>query len=510
MNRRILHGAAAGAAYTGVAAAAGVVQLRLVVKALPADIAGLWLLFLTIGAYVAFFDLGMSPTVGREISFSLGAPDLGEAARTQRIGELMATLWHAFRALAGVVAFLCLGIGEAVLHSATTYRSNPSVEWAWAIFCAGAAFNLLGGAALAGLFGLGEVAAEKVIRCTGVLAGLALMFAALLLHMGIVGFACAWMLQGAITGLLGWLRLRRHFPHGLGRYRPNWTIARTLTGPAIKLASIQLGAILILQSANPLIALLIGPAAIPPYEALSKIAITLMTLALLIVNSSSPFFSMSYAAGAMEEMKLLLLRNLRLGVGLMAVLVAFVAVNGDRIISVWLGPNMFAGFPVLWVLLSMVLLEVHHVIFATAVMAAGKIVFVRVALLSGVINILLAIALAGRFGLLGIALAVAIGQVLTNNWYAPYFAIRFFHMRCGPLLRDVWAPIGLLLAAAIGADTLIRRTPWLAGSSALALVAAAILSFACGAVLWWLLALRSAERTEIAGYFTAALKVEHA
>jgi O-antigen/teichoic acid export membrane protein len=508
MNRRIFHGAVAGAAYTATAAIAGVVQLGLVVRALPADLAGLWLLFVTIGSYIAFFDLGISPTVGREISFSLGARDLGDSARTERIGALLATLWHAFRVLAAGIGLLSLGIGEAVIRLSASYRGNTAVLWAWAIFSLGAALNLLGGTALAGLFGLGQVAAEKMIRCVAVLAGLALIFAALVLHTGIVGLACAWAFQGALTGLLGWLRLQREFPNRLCEYRTNWVLARSLAGPALKLASIQFGAILILQSANPLIAILIGPAAIPSYEAVSKIAVTLMTLALLIVNSSSPFFSMSYAAGEMEELKQLLLRNLRLGVGLMAVLVAFVAVNGDRIVAVWLSPRMFAGFPVLWLLLGMVLLEVHHVIFATAVMAAGKIVFVRAAIASGVLNIVLALVMAGRYGLLGIAIAVAAGQLVTNNWYAPYIAVRMFRIPVSVLLRELWGPMGLLLAIGIGADLAIRQA--VAGSGVLSLAASAAVSFAFGGVLWWLLALRPAERSGIVTYVSTAAKLEHA
>jgi len=174
---------------------------------------------------------------------------------------------------------------------------------------------------------------------------------------------------------------------------------------------------------------------------------------------------------------------------------------------------MFAGFPVLWVLLFMVLLEVHHVIFATAVMAAGRIVFVRTALASGILNIVLAISLAGRLGLLGIALAIAVGQLLTNNWYAPYVAIRFFRIPAAMLAREVWAPVGVLLVLQLACNILIRQTPWLAGSGLAALLTSCVLSVASGAGMWWLLALRSAERMQIREYCSAGfarIKVEHA
>ena len=493
---------------------AGIIQFRLIVRALPAEMAGLWLLFVTIGSYLVFFDLGMSPTVAREISFSLGARDLTEGERTLRVCELLATLWRMFRIVAGSAGLLCFVLGETVILLHSRYRGNPSVVWAWAIFSMGAALNLLGSTALAVLYGFGDVAAEKIIRCAAMAIGLGLTLTALALHQGILGLAVAWTLQSIVGGLFGWRRLRSHYPEFLTlTSKPNWALARTLVSPSLKLASIQLGAIFILQSADPLIAILVGTAAIPSYEAVSKIAATIMSLALLIVNSSSPYLSMAYAAGEYEKLTLLLIRNVRLGVGFIIVLAAFIAVNGDRIISLWLGPSMFAGFPVLWILLTMALLEVHHVIFATATMATGQIVFVWSALASGILNIVLAVVLAGRLGLPGIALAVAIGQLLTNNWYAPYVAMRYFRIPAALLVREVWIPMCALLALQVAADALIRRASWLAGASIGAVSASWFLSTALGAGMWWILALHSEERIWIVDYVSAAfprLKMERA
>jgi len=313
-----------------------------------------------------------------------------------------------------------------------------------------------------------------------------------------VGLAIAWLVQGVLAGGLGWYYLRRAFPEGFRQsFPPNWILAKQLAGPSLKLALIQLGAILILQSANPLIAIMLGTSAIPPYEALSKIAATLMTLGLLIVNSSAPYFSMSYAAGEHDNLRQLLVRNLQLGVGLIIVLGAFVAINGDRIVAVWLGGSKFAGFFVLWVLLFMVLLEVHHVIFATAVMAAGQVVFVWSALVSGGLNIILAIFLAGRFGLLGIALAIAIAQLVTNNWYVPYVAVRFFKISMLHLAREVWLPLIFLIAAEITTDILIRQLPWLSGDSLARLTVSFLASTCTGVLFWVLFVLQPGERTQI-------------
>jgi hypothetical protein len=94
----------------------------------------------------------------------------------------------------------------------------------------------------------------------------------------------------------------------------------------------------------------------------------------------------------------------------------------------------------------MVSLEVHHVIFATIMMASGQIVFVKPALIAAAINLILAVILAQKFGLLGVAMAVLIAQLFTNNWYAPYRTIQYLGVSWTEILKKVWVPVLILTA----------------------------------------------------------------
>jgi hypothetical protein len=96
------------------------------------------------------------------------------------------------------------------------------------------------------------------------------------------------------------------------------------------------------------------------------------------------------------------------------------------------------------ILLLFVFLETHHVIYATALMAAGEIIFAPAAIVSGVLTVVLAYAWAPRWGLLGIALAAFISQLVTNNWYAPYKTIRFFGISSALLWREVYLPLSVM------------------------------------------------------------------
>src|SRR5579875_1508155 len=88
-DKKIITGFLSGILFTFANVVAGVVQLKLLVRFFPAAEAGLWIVFQTIANYIALFDLGVSPTVGREVSFASAVSDSGE--RIRRVGTLLRT-----------------------------------------------------------------------------------------------------------------------------------------------------------------------------------------------------------------------------------------------------------------------------------------------------------------------------------------------------------------------------------------------------------------------------------
>lgn len=452
VGRKITAGAIGGAIYTFTNVIFSLVQLRLVVKHLPPVSAGLWILFLTLGSYVAFFDLGISPTLSREVSFLLGS---SKDRDQHALADLIATCRRIFQCLALAVFAVASVLGGLVMHH--TSSDVAGATFAWIIFCTGASINILGGASFAILNGYGFVATEKIVRSASLIAGLIAMTVALHLGYGLVALAVIWAAQGFFARALGWAWLYRNVPslrQTAGRFRNDllWNIAT----PSAKYAAVQFGAILILQASNPLIAAILGASSVPPFEALNKMAAAVMVLGTLIASSSTPFISMAHAAGDEGVVRAHLLRNLRMVMAFIAVSVSFLAIFGDRIVGIWLGPSLFAGNKVLWTLLLMIFLETHHVVFASAVMATGRILFVRPALIAGLINIGLAIYMTRHWGLWGTALAILIAQITTNNWYAPFIAVRVLHVRVADLAKHVWMPLATGLLGCLGIDALLR------------------------------------------------------
>lgn len=477
VDRRIFYGVISGVGLTAISIVVVLIQMRLAVEFLPKELAGIWMLLMTFSIYVNFFDLGFSPTLSREISFILGR-DNDQERKHQDIANLISSTFRVFQALTVLVVVIGGGVGLAFLWSVTSVEYQELVGWAWAIFIFGAGTSVLSAAAFASLYGLGDVATERILKSIAQLIWLLLGYVALILGWGLIGLVGAWALHTLLSRGAALVILHRRYPWrrtvvGI----PSWEIISRMTGPSIRWSIMGLGAILILHSSSVVIAAKLGPVAIPPYEAVSRIVMTLMTLSLYIVTSSSPFISAAHAASDRESVVLLIMRNIRVSMWSVAVLSAYFAIFCEEIISVWLGPEFFPGWNVVWTLLVMVILETHHVTLAAATMASGRVVFAHIAVIAGILNIVLAVVLVEFLGLWGIALAVMFAQLFTNNWYAPYVTFRVFDLPKMLYYKQVLVMFMLVFGLSLAANILtIKWSPFIGWQSLLLslLVAAAV------------------------------------
>ncbi|WP_298231552.1 hypothetical protein [uncultured Azohydromonas sp.] len=495
--RRILNGILSGGGLTAASAVSSLVLLRLVFQHLPAELVGVWLLFITLGGYSLLLDLGTGPTLAREISFALGDPALTPQERQRRLADIGATCLAIFLVLMLLVLVLAAGVGLWFIPTLVTADQRAMVGTAWAIFSAGAALNLFGGAAFSILFGMGDVAVERGCRMASLLVGFTLSAGLLLAGQGLVGLSIGWLVQGVIARVIAVLYIRRRHAGLFSGGRPSATLMRRIAGPSLRWATTSLGGVLILQTGTLMVSMRIGTAAVGPYEAVSKMLNLLMTLALLIVTSSSPFLSRAHAGGDAKAFKSLLFASVKYAVAVMAVAGALLAFYIEPVIGLWLGKSVFAGHAVAWTLLAMLILEVHHVALATGSMATGRRFFVTAALLAGAINLALAYFLAPHLGLWGVALAVFLAQILTNNWYVPYVTLGDLGVSWRRYAREVAGPLLLLLAACLGASAALRHATAHWSDAASLLLAVALLP-PFGVVMTFVLVCTAEERRHVA------------
>jgi O-antigen/teichoic acid export membrane protein len=416
-TRKLLSGAFGGVGFTAVSMAISFFQLRVLLHHMSMVMAGIWLIFLNLGNYAMFLDIGLTPTLGREISFASANPNLSEAERSERIGTLVRSCTVIVAALSTLVILVAGPIGWRYLHSITPAGIWASTQAAWAIFIFATALNLLGQGWFAGIYGLGEVFSEKLIRSASAIAGFVFLVIALARGAGLVGCAIAYLLQASINIALARIVLFRATAGATAKGRFDLRLIRDMVGPSLKYAATLLGTILILQTDNLVIASVLGPRLIPDYQAVAKIITALMSLSMMLVMTSMPLMSQAFSRKDISAIVRLSTRNVRYTLTAMIVLGSFVATFSDRVIAVWLGPGHFVGFPIVWVMLVVMVLETHHQSMGAATMATGRIVFVVPALLAGA----------------------------TNNWYAPWYTMRLFGISVKEHMQGVIAPaVGLL------------------------------------------------------------------
>lgn len=493
VKRSIVSGFVGGLLMSVVSIAVSFLQLRILLHYLPQTLVGIWLIFANFGAYVSFLDLGLTQTLGREVSFAVGRQDLSLDERTRHLRNLIRSCTRVVLLLAAVVYPLGAVAGWAYLKTVTPPALHDGLRWPWIVFFASASLNLLGQGWFAGLYGMGRVFAVRMLQTVGVVLAFALTVGAVAFGWGLAGMAYASLLQAACTIAAAYVMLRQRTGDGADRGKVDYSILRGMFGPGLKYAATVLGGVLILQTDNLVIASTIGPATIPDYQAVAKIVTTFMSLSMMLVVTTSPFMSQAFAQGDLGQIRRLLQQNQRVSLSILVLLGSCLACFADRVVSLWLGPNHFIGFGVVWILLAMMLLEAHHLAMATATMATGRIVFVVPALIAGVLNIGFSVILAHRLGVVGVALGTLLAQVMTNNWYVPFYVLRQFTTPWREHFRRVVAPILLLLATSLATGTGAR---WLTrGLSDFGSLAVGCISiFAVGGVAVYTVVLQPADR----------------
>lgn len=456
MNRKFMRGAFGGMLSSAVNIGVSFVQFRILLLHMPLEATGIWMIFANLGSYAMFLDMGLTPTLGREVSFAAGSSELCEVERAKRIS----TLVRSCTIIVGILATTILlsgGFGGwSYLHTIVPNSLVKVVKPAWFVYILGVAINLVGQGWFAAIYGLGLVFEEKIIRSVSAILGLVFLSIAIFSYTGFMGLAIAYLLQCLCSVLMARYVLLKMTPYPLSKERFDLKLIRNLVGPSVKYAATLLGGILILQTDNIVIASTLGPQLVPNYQAVAKVITILMSFSMILVMTSTPLASQAYARKDIGVVMQLLSRNQRFALGVIVVLGSFFACFSDRIISVWLGPGHFVGFPIVWVLLIVMLLEAHHQTMAAITMSTGRIVFLVPALIAGVLNIAFSVTLAKFYGLIGVACGTMIAQIMTNNWYAPWYTMKLFNIGFAHHARTILFPTISLIVVMLTTGTGIR------------------------------------------------------
>lgn len=465
--RKILFGVFSGWGSQVASLLIGVFTMPIFFRYLPKDELGIWMFIMGTGFFVNLSDLGFSPVLGRQIAFELGKGDRNSSSKetvgtsyyyslSRYVSSLTAPLLFIGLILFGGLFIYSFRLPEALLRKALM---------AWGVFCFAQALSCKYKYLETTLNSHGEVGWQNILQT--VVQAVTLLGYFLVLHFsswGIVGLSGIALFRNiAFASGLGWFLRRLVDPSHRMKVNVGLADVRPHLRPAWDMFLITLGTFLILNTDQYFITKFLGPAALPDYAA----AYRLVQVAYIFSTTASamciPFISRKSAEGDQSSVHGLLMLNTTVGMVMQLMAVSLISVFGDYIIKIWLGEGHFVGWSILWVFCIMLTLENHHVIFARFGLSAkvdpswGK-----MSVLAGAINLILTFFFIQWIGLLGVALATMLSQIMTNNWYAVVKTLNIIQLSFTDYLHSsgiVWFLSGSLLFLAMGGIRSVMEGP---------------------------------------------------
>lgn len=450
-----------------VSIALGLVLIPVLFRNLGDEELGVWFILGQSSAFLILMDMGLAPTLTRRIAFAKGLS--GEDVSTQlndqskaRIADLIAT----GRRIYGVLVVAGFGIGW-VLGFAFLYQLDletlefSTVVLAWTVMCTGYAITIWASVWTSLLQGVGQVGWDGFFAMLVNIFVQVTQIVVVLLGAGLLTIAVVAAIGAVVSRMAALVFIKRRHSYLLStRGKPSLDLFRSMLKPSLKFWATGLGGFLILKTDQYFIATFEGTASLPDYQAAYQVLMNVMILSMSFAVASHVFVSHLWEAGARDEMRAIVLRNVRNALTVMGVGVVTVIIAGQDLFELWLGPGHFIGYPILIVFATMLFLETQHSAIAAASRATEDEPFVYWALGAGILNLCLTYLLIHPLGILGVALGTLFTQLMTNNWYVVWrglsrLEISLFHY-ARTVLLPVAAAVSLVVIFSFGGQAILN------------------------------------------------------
>jgi O-antigen/teichoic acid export membrane protein len=503
LSGHIAFGAAANWFSRGVTILLGLVLMPVLFRHLPKEELGVWLLLGQSWAAMGILDLGFGVTLTRRFALAKGKsgsdPQVTLTPEAlHEIADLVAAGRRIYRFMAFGVFLVSWAVGFFYVRNLELLGLSHATVWmAWTILCICQALTVWATVWTCLLQGVGYIGWDSLIASLFSTGMLIAQIIAVLCGGGLIALATI----AAVTTLfqramIRWFGLHRR-PELFslrGSWNPN--VLKGIPGLAFRAWLTSVGLVLVLNTDQLFIAKMQGAAGLPGYRAGYLALLNLNMISVTFASASAVFISHLWQSGEFHEVQRIVIRNLRIGLSMMACGGACILALGPRLFDLWLGPGNFIGYPIMTVFFVLLILEAQCFIVATSSRATEDEAFTASALTAGLLKLSLSFVLGLRYGLLGIALGTLFAQLTTNHWFMVYRGLRRLRMSLRSYATQVVLPtllaFALTLAAVAGVRTLLYSyPPWSV------VLASMIISSGFLAAILWTKALDPSQRARL-------------
>jgi O-antigen/teichoic acid export membrane protein len=415
---------------------AGFMMPRLIDQRLGQVSLGIWDFAWSVLTYLVLADVGVGSSVNRYVA------KYRATGESTRLREAVASV-HAIQFTAALLAVMVTATLAWFLPLLIGRHVDDLSAARWVIVLLGTsmaaqtAFNAYGGI----LTGCHRWDTHNAITAGSYALIVCGMAIALLCGGGLPAMSVTYF-----AGTIGGELTRRHFAL---RYCPelrvslrlaNWPDVRMLFAFGGKTVVDNLGRMLVAQANSLLVAMYLGPAALAVYArpmALARIADTLTNkFGMVFVPATSSLVGQ----GRTDEIRSLFIESTRLATFLAMPITLFLAVMGDPIMQLWMGPRYHEGLLVATVALGnfFILAQRPSAHILTGMNAHGRVGWASLAV--ACVGVALAIVVMGPFhgGLVAAALSLVVPTSIGNGLFLMIYTCRMVGVPVKKYVRSVF------------------------------------------------------------------------
>jgi O-antigen/teichoic acid export membrane protein len=497
--KRLISGSALQAVNFGSQIVVAFFLTPFVIHSLGDRMYGFWTL---VGAFIGYYgmlDLGLDAAVSRHLAGALGK------GSTEECADLFSTALQLYTALGFVIVLVTVAM--AFVSPFFVHNPQDAALFAKVILILGFSLGLSFPAkTFAGLLNA-ELRFDALalvdiltllLRSTFVV--IALLAGGRILALAWVTFICS------LPGVAAYVLLSRRQCPWLRFKRQPWfgQSTKSLLSYGVYALVGNLSNQLRFNVDAFVIAAFVGLASVTHFRIAGLMATYFMSFMIALVTTIQPWFSRMDGAGDQNAIRRVFLLSTKLSICVASFIGFGLIAWGKSFIHCWVGTSYLDAYPCLVALVPGYIIALGQFPSISLMFGTSKHRFLAlINSAEGVANLILSIWLAGKLGILGVALGTLIPMVLVKLTVQPIYVCRISSVPYGTYMRELGRSALIVAAALVVPGVITARfvTP-----SYYSLIAVAVGSLACYAPVVFLLQFTKRERESLKRIALPSLK----
>lgn len=434
---------------TALRAASAALLLPLMLIWLDAYELGAWFVLQAVAALVALLELGFADSIARATGYAWAGArrllGLGVEAVERPVGEVGGRSEPNRELLADISAsarlmYRWLAIVPILLGLIGGFVASKLPQFGGAavmariplgiVFFAGLSLALWNGRWPGLLLGIGRVRESQQILALAWMVYFVVGALALVLGAGLWAFVLGYVGMDLSTRLLSRGAFKQ-FAGGLPEGHSSENVLNLIWPTAWRTTSVSVGYFLVNASTPLICAATLGLKVTAAYGLSLQIGNLIVVLSSVWVQASVAHLNQLRARGEIREIAMLFARNVRRAIPTFVLLAACLFAFGTPLLHRLDANTALLDPPALAALMLLLLLAMHHSLYATLVITENRNPFVWPALINGAAVCAAAFILTPRFGIAGLLAATGFIPALFSNWWPVLRGIQSLEMHPG-------------------------------------------------------------------------------